>query len=250
MLEESSSSAKSNLDGVAGRFLFYLLSTDPQSKGPEGIAEAAIDRSRAGDAGAEKPRQDARRETLSGRRVAVVVASYYESDPRVRRAAEAMIRAGMVLDVFCLRDPDATFDDETNPSVYVHRFPLPRRRAGMVRYVFEYAVFFAWEFSKLTISSFRRKYDLVHVHNLPDLLVFTSIVAKLRGSRIILDLHDPPLELCRTIFRLSPRHVLVRLAVVLEKCSVGFADVVFTPNSRFATCSANARALEGRFTLS
>ena len=121
-----------------------------------------------------------------------------------------------------------------NPSVHVHRFPLLRRRAGMVRYVFEYAVFFAWAFSKLTISSFRRKYDLVRVHNLPDLLYLTSIVAKLRGSRIILDLHDPTPELCRTIFRLSPRHAfLVRLAVVLEKCSVGFADVVFTPNLAF-----------------
>lgn len=183
---------------------------------------------------------------LAGRRAAVVVASYYGSDPRVRRAADAMVRAGMVLDVFCLQDPDEQLPQPSSDSVRVYRFPLTRQRTGKLRYFFEYGVFFAWAFWKLSFAHLRRAYDLVHVHNLPDMLVFSSLVPKLMGAKIILDMHDPTPELCRTIFGIPPGHLLVRSAIMLEKLAVRFADVVFTPNVAFKQLFSERTGLPGK----
>jgi hypothetical protein len=41
----------------------------------------------------------------------------------------------------------------------------------------------------LASRSLTRRYDLVHVHNMPDVLVFGATVPKLLGARVILDLH-------------------------------------------------------------
>jgi glycosyltransferase involved in cell wall biosynthesis len=75
-----------------------------------------------------------------------------------------------------------------------------------------------------------RRYDLVHVHNMPDVLVFSAWVPKALGAKIILDLHDPVPELMQTIFQLPEQSFSVRLLKQLEKWSIAFADLVLTVN--------------------
>jgi glycosyltransferase involved in cell wall biosynthesis len=65
---------------------------------------------------------------------------------------------------------------------------------------------------------------------MPDILVFSALVPRLRGAKIILDLHDPMPELMMTIFKLPPESRVVRLLKVLEKWSTGFANLVVTVN--------------------
>jgi glycosyltransferase involved in cell wall biosynthesis len=81
--------------------------------------------------------------------------------------------------------------------------------------------------------AFRRRYDLVHVHNMPDVLVFSALVPKLFGAKIILDLNDPMPELMMTIFRLREETLLVRLLKKFEAWSILFADAVLTTNEAF-----------------
>ncbi len=76
----------------------------------------------------------------------------------------------------------------------------------------------------------KRRYDLVHVHNMPDVLVFSALVPKLLGAKVILDLHDPMPELMMTIFGLRENSRSVRLLKILEKWSLGCADAVLTVN--------------------
>jgi glycosyltransferase involved in cell wall biosynthesis len=76
----------------------------------------------------------------------------------------------------------------------------------------------------------KRQYDLVHVHNMPDVLVFSSLVPKVLGAKVILDLHDPMPELMRAIFGLQENSRPVLLLKVLEKWSICFADAVITVN--------------------
>ena len=70
-------------------------------------------------------------------------------------------------------------------------------------------------------------------HNMPDFLVFSGLVPKLLGSKLILDLHDPMPELIRSIYDVPPKHWLVRLLVHIERWSIAFADLVATPNITF-----------------
>jgi glycosyltransferase involved in cell wall biosynthesis len=71
------------------------------------------------------------------------------------------------------------------------------------------------------------------VHNMPDILVFSAIVPRLRGAGIILDLHDPMPELMMSIYDLPRSHPLVRLLGVFERWSIAFSHLAITPNLAF-----------------
>ncbi len=168
--------------------------------------------------------------SLSGKRAAVVLYSYYASDPRPRRETEALQRAGMDVDVICLREHADEAPWELIDGVNVHRVPLKRRRAGKLTYAFQYLSFLVSSTLLLSWWRLRRRYDLVHVHNMPDFLVFSALLPKLLGARVILDLHDPMPELLVTIFGLKEASFGVRLLKFMEKLSIGFADHVLTVN--------------------
>jgi len=166
---------------------------------------------------------------LKGRRAAVVLYSYYASDPRPRRETEALHRAGMDVDVICLREDDEPAF-EVLDGVNIHRIPLKRRRSGKFTYAFQYFSFLMSASTLLSWWRLRRRYDLVHVHNMPDFLVFSALLPKLLGARVILDQHDPMPELLVTIFGLKDESFGVRLLKFLEKYSIRFADEVITVN--------------------
>lgn len=167
---------------------------------------------------------------FEGRRAAVVLFSEYPADPRPRRAAEALARQGMSVDVFCLQGGPDEPKRENVDGVNVFRLPMKRRRGGKAAYIYQYGAFILAAFAFLSRRSLGRRYQLVHVHNMPDILVFSALVPKILGAKIILDLHDPMPELMMTIFKLSPESRVVRLLKLLEKWSTAFADLVLTVN--------------------
>lgn len=165
-----------------------------------------------------------------GKRAAVLLFSYYPVDPRPLRAAEAFAGEGVAIDLFCLKQSPGEASRETINGVNVFRFSLRRERGGRVRYVRQYATFILRSFFALTWRAWSRRYSFVHVHNMPDVLVFSAIVPKLLGAKIVLDLHDPMPELMRSIFDLPQQSWSVRLLKKLEKWSIGFSDAVLTVN--------------------
>jgi len=167
---------------------------------------------------------------LRGRRAAVLLFSHYPADPRPKRAAEALAAQGVDVDTICLRDDDGEPARETYGSIDVTRVQLKRQRGSKLGYVGQYSVFVLASFFYLASRSLTRRYDLVHVHNMPDVLVFSAIVPKLLGAKIILDLHDPMPELMQTIFKLPEDSFSVLVLKRLEQWSIRFADLVLTVN--------------------
>jgi len=167
---------------------------------------------------------------LRGKRAAVLLFSYYPSDPRPRRAAEALAAENVKVDVVCLQRDRTEPRREVINGVSVFRVPLKRRRAGKIRYISQYAIFILRSFLYLARHGLFRRYHFVHVHNMPDVLVFSALIPKLLGAKIILDLHDPVPELMQTIFNAPEKSFSVRLLKQLEKWSIRFADSVVTVN--------------------
>jgi glycosyltransferase involved in cell wall biosynthesis len=170
---------------------------------------------------------------IHARRAAVVVFSYYPSDVRVMRGAQAMRRAGFEVDLLCLQKTASEPRREQVDGVEVFRIGLNKRRAGKLTYAIQYIVFVFISFLWLSCRRLTRRYDVVHVHNMPDFLVFCAAFAKLLGSRVVLDLHDPTPEVFITVYELAPDHWLVKLLRCTEKFSIWFADLVLTPNIAF-----------------
>jgi glycosyltransferase involved in cell wall biosynthesis len=167
---------------------------------------------------------------LRGRRAAVLLFSHYPADPRPRRAAEALAAQGVSIDLICLRDNDSDPAHQTYGNIDVTRVGLKRRRGGRLAYIAQYAAFVSTCFFRLAWRSLTRRYDFVHVHNMPDVLVFSAMVPKLLGAKVVLDLHDPMPELMRTIFKLPEESFSVAMLKRLEKWSIRFADLVLTVN--------------------
>jgi len=166
---------------------------------------------------------------LSGRRVGMVVFSSYPADPRPRRAAEALAGEGMQVDLICQRDRDLPKRERAG-EVNVTRIPVVHSRGGKLSYAYQYGAFILLAGCILGWRCLRKRYDLVYVHNMPDVLVFSALIPKLFGAKVILDQHDPMPELMKTIFMLEDDSRAVRIIRRLEKWSISFADLVITVN--------------------
>jgi len=165
--------------------------------------------------------------STGSRAVSMVVYARYPEDPRVRREAEALTRAGWSVTVLCLAGPGAS-STETVAGVRVRRLPLRAVRGGRMRYAYQYLTFLG--LAALALATGASRPRVVHVHSLPDFLVFSALPARLRGARVILDLHEAFPEIVAARFRLPPEATLVRLAVAAETLSSLVAHRVLTVN--------------------
>jgi glycosyltransferase involved in cell wall biosynthesis len=167
--------------------------------------------------------------SLDGKRVAMVTFSSYPADPRPRRAMAALLNEGMSVDLVCLGNEKAPMHEKFN-GLDILRLPIKRRRGGKLSYAYQYSTFILISASVLALRSLKRRYDLVYVHNMPDILVLSAVVPRALGAKVILDLHDPMPELMTTIFNLEKESLSVRLMQRLEKWSMARADFVLTVN--------------------
>lgn len=162
----------------------------------------------------------------------MIVFSHYPTDVRVRREAETLIEAGMDVDLICLRKP-THLPRETVYDVRIFRVNLERRRSGKFRYLWEYIYFTMAAMLLAGRLRLKNRYQMVHVHNMPDVLVFSALFPRLGGAKVLLDIHDPVPEVFITKYGLSMKDRLIRVMAFLEKISIGFADYVVTPNRAF-----------------
>ncbi|HSZ01609.1 MAG TPA: glycosyltransferase family 4 protein [Terriglobales bacterium] len=166
---------------------------------------------------------------LQGKRVAMVTFSLHPFDPRPRRAAHALQKEGMIVDLFCEGEENAPKREVLN-GINIWRLPVRNRRGGAFRYAYQYSAFILISSAILALRSLRRRYDLVYVHNMPDVLILSSLIPKMLGAKVILDQHDPMPELMTTIFDLDPDSLGVRSIKRLEKWSLARANLVVTVN--------------------
>jgi glycosyltransferase involved in cell wall biosynthesis len=161
--------------------------------------------------------------------------SYYPDDIRVRREAEALVQAGFRVDVICLRAPRIS-GRSSKPSldiingVEIHRLPISRKRRSSVRYLFEYIsliVLGAW---KLTVLHLRNPFQVVHIHNMPDALVLAGLIPKWMGAKLILDVHDPMLELYSSAHTGSRNGIIFKALKWQEQLSRRLAHRIITVN--------------------
>ena len=161
-----------------------------------------------------------------------IVFSSFPNDPRPRREAEAMVESGHAVDMICLMKEGQTAN-ECLHGVNVHRINIARKRHSKLRYIFQYFTFLFIAFYHAAKMHLRNKYNVIHVHNMPDFLVFSALVPKLMGAKVMLDLHDPMPEIYMTKYGLTSQHLIVKSLVVIERLSISFSDIVLTPNKSF-----------------
>ncbi|MCP4990667.1 MAG: glycosyltransferase [Colwellia sp.] len=165
-------------------------------------------------------------------KVCMIVYSHYPDDVRVRREAEALIEKGFSVDVICLQS-GSDKKEEVISDVTVYRLPIKRERKGKFFYMYLYFKFFMLAFFKLNVCNLKKHYNIIHIHNMPDFLVFSALIQKLMGVKIILDLHDPMPEVYMSKYYLSSNHIIIKLLIIIERLSIKFSNLTITPNIAF-----------------
>jgi glycosyltransferase involved in cell wall biosynthesis len=165
------------------------------------------------------------------RRIAMVTHSFYESDGRVTRYAEALASRGDTVEVFALRrQPDLPVNERIR-GVNLHRIQSRYTKSAQSRFSYLWPLirFLAVSSWELTRRQLRQPYDLVHVHNIPDFLVFAAWFPRWRGAGVILDIHDIVPEFYGSKFATNEGLVLTALKWI-ERHSARFASQVIVSN--------------------
>lgn len=163
-------------------------------------------------------------------RVCMLVHEHYPRDFRVRREARVLLAAGLKVTIVSLREPGQSSKDNIDGAEVV-RLPIQRHRGKpMPVYVAEYTAFASAAGAWLAAH---KPFDIVHVHAPPDFLVLAGLLPKLRGARLILDIHDLTPELYRSRFKRAGGAAAQIGLKVAERLSCTLADRVITVTDVF-----------------
>jgi glycosyltransferase involved in cell wall biosynthesis len=175
-------------------------------------------------------------------RVCMVVFNNYVSDPRVRREAEALIERGDTVDCICLCPENIT---KLNGVRLFYVSGSRYKGANPFRLIAGYILFFLYAFFKVSIQHLRAPYDVVQAHTMPDFLIFTALVPKMLGAKLVLDMHDLMPEVYVAKFGPGSSKLMLRLIYWVERLSVNFADkaiAVHKPHLDILVKHGNPRA--------
>ncbi|MEO7599361.1 MAG: glycosyltransferase, partial [Opitutus sp.] len=162
------------------------------------------------------------------KRVGMITHSFYESDNRVTRYAEALRDRGDHVEVIALRRSAKYPAEESLRGVDVSRiqFRIKKSEQTKLAYFWPMLRFLLLSSWIITRRHAKRPYDILHVHNMPDFLVFSAWYPKLTGVKLILDIHDIVPELYASKFGDGKQPALMPLLKAMERLSASFANHV------------------------
>lgn len=163
-------------------------------------------------------------------RVCMLAYSFYESDMRILRYAKALAERGDVVDVISLRREGALPSEVLNGVNVCRVQGRERNERGWFDYLFRVVRFMIVSGFILARKHLKTPYDVIHVHSVPDFLVFSALVPRLLGAKVILDIHDILPEFFASKFGASRESRIFKLLVVAEYLSVRVSDHVIIAN--------------------
>jgi glycosyltransferase involved in cell wall biosynthesis len=161
-------------------------------------------------------------------RILHITYDWYPHDILVRRVCEAAAHSGVEVDVLCSGAPGDLRENICN-GVHAYRLPTGRLVAPPLPIqLLHWCYFTLLSGLVVTWMHLRCRYDVIHIHNMPDFLVFAGLGPKLLGAKIVLHVQDVTPELMSVKTRGRKRRLLRTLAVAQERISIGFAHHVVT----------------------
>jgi glycosyltransferase involved in cell wall biosynthesis len=153
-------------------------------------------------------------------------------DRRVWQEALALDSAGYEVHIICPRTKDFARRRDLINGIHIYRYspgPEARRTAA---YLLEYAIAISAQLRLAVGIRLRRRIDVVHICNPPDLLFLASFPLVALGARLIYDHHDATPELMIAKGR-RPGDWLVRTVMLFERLTYRFCRVSIETNDSF-----------------
>jgi glycosyltransferase involved in cell wall biosynthesis len=152
--------------------------------------------------------------------------AHYFNDARIKAYVRTLEDRGHRVDVIALR-ADGESAVQATPTGTIFRVMSKYQGQSTLMYAWSYLKFFLKSALLLARRSFRHRYEVVHVHNMPNVLVFAAVVPKMRGARVMLDVHDLMTANYMAKFNAGENDLPVRVLKIEQRLSAMFAEHVF-----------------------
>lgn len=162
-------------------------------------------------------------------KLCMIAYSEYFNDARIKSYENILLNAGYAVDLVMLRDPKNKDRRHCMNNNGNNIYFVMDKYGGesITQYLISYVLFFIKAMIITTRLYFKEKYKVIHVHNMPNFIVYVAIVPKLFGSKIILDIHDLMIPIYLTKFSGKRKRLVVGCLLKLEqRISALFADHV------------------------
>jgi glycosyltransferase involved in cell wall biosynthesis len=162
----------------------------------------------------------------------MVAYSGYLADGRVTRYAEALAERGDHVDVLALQRSPESPKRQTVSGVNLVRIQerFGKDEKSRLSFLVPLLRFLARASTWIAREHSRKRYDLLHIHNVPDFLVFAAAWPRLTGTRVILDIHDIVPEFYASKFGVKENSLPITTLKWVERASAMIADRVIIAN--------------------
>ena len=161
----------------------------------------------------------------------MVAYTNYLTDARVRLEAETLTSLPdyKVL-VMVLKESSSPRTYSIN-GVEVRELNTNKYRGeNNIRYLISYCIFLLLAFWTCNKLFWKNSLDIVHIHNMPNFIVFSAIIPYLFGRKIILDIHDTVIETYATKFRGIAHRIMPTVLYLEEYISCKLAHKIICVN--------------------
>jgi len=152
-------------------------------------------------------------------------------DRRVWQEACTLRENGAMVSVICPKMNNYTAPFEILNGIHIYRHSLPLEASGIVGYLLEYSIALFWEF-KLSWKIFlKKKFQVIHACNPPDLIFLVAVWFKLFGVKYVFDHHDINPELY--LAKYNRINFFYRMLLFSERMTFRVADFSIATNESY-----------------
>ncbi|MBN1781753.1 glycosyltransferase [bacterium] len=178
-------------------------------------------------------------------RICMLGYTKFEHDARLHRYALTLLEQGHTVDMIGLGEPIRN-EPALVQGVQVYRiYSRDFNESGPVSYLLQLCTFFMKSFFVMTRLQKEKRYHIIHFHNIPDFGVFSTLLARMLGARVILDIHDLVPEFYMRKFQVTEKHGSIVFLKWVERLCCLYADHVITVTEIWRRTLIDRRSVQG-----
>ena len=152
-------------------------------------------------------------------------------DRRVWQEANTLKDNGAKVSIICPKMKDYTASYEVLNGIEIYRHSLPIEARGAIGYLLEYSVALFWEFFLSWKIFFKKRFNVIHGCNPPDLVFLVALCFKIFGVQYVFDHHDINPELY--IAKFKSKGFLYEMIILFERLTFAAADFSIATNESY-----------------
>ena len=152
-------------------------------------------------------------------------------DRRVWQEANTLKDNGAKVSIICPKMKDYTAAYEVINGIEIYRHSLPIEARGAIGYLLEYSVALFWEFFLSWKIFFKKRFNVIHGCNPPDLVFLVALCFKIFGVQYVFDHHDINPELY--IAKFKSKGFLYEMIILFERLTFAAADFSIATNESY-----------------